>query len=218
MAQQPPQGPPWQPTYPQWPYQPPPGQYAPPQYPPHHQQPAFPPPAPEPPEKRRRRILIAVAIIVVGVTVQAVVFILGFGQVRSASGTADVHVPLAPNSAGTFKQGAGLMKTRVTIIGIGGNAPTPNAATKQITIEVLVENTGRFSVSSEPWKLRGSDDREYDQVFPTGVNNLPSRFRLSSGGQVQGTLVFQVPADVTVRSLRYGPHIPFNPNLYFDAP
>lgn len=217
MAQQPPYGPPWQPTYPQWPYQPPPGQYVPPpQYPP----PAFPPPAPEPPGKRRRRILIAVTIIVIGVAVQAVVLFLSFGQVRSAAGTADVHLPLAPNSAGTFKQGAGLMKTRVTILSIGGNPTTPNptTATKQITIEVRVENTGRFSISGEPWKLRGSDDREYDQVFPTGVNNLPSRFRLSSGGQVQGTLVFQVPADVTVRSLRYGPHIPLNPNLYFDAP
>ncbi len=214
MAQQPPQSPPCQPTYPQWPSQPPPGQYV-----PQYQPPAFPPPTPESPEKRRRRILIAVAIIIVGLTVQAIILIRSFGQVRSAAGTADVHVPLAPNSTGTFRQGVGLMKTRVTILSINSTQAAPNAATtKQIAIEVMIENTGRFSISNEPWKLRGSDDREYDPVFLAGVNNLPSRFRLSSGGQIQGTLVFVVPTNVTARSLRYGPHLPLNPNLYFDAP
>lgn len=221
MAQQPPyQGPPWQPTYPHWPYQQPPGDYPQPALPPPRYTPPPPTPTPESPEKRRRRIRLAVTIIVVGVLAQVVIVALNFGQVRQAAGTADVHAPLAPNSAGTFRQGAGLMKTRVTILNVSSNAFAPGSASgmKQIAIDVLIENTGRLSVNGEPWKVRGADGNEYDRVVATGVSNLPSRFRLSSGGQVQGTLVFPIPADTTVRWLRYGPHLPLNPNLSFDAP
>lgn len=215
MAQRSPQGPPWQTPPNQYPpYGPPPGQYWQPQ------PSASPPPSrtPEDAAKRRRYIRIAVAIIVVGLLIQGVVVVLSFGKIRGAAGTADVHAPFAPNSAGTLKQGTGLMKTRVTILTITGNQSMPNAGEKQITVDGLVENTGRFSVTGEPWKLRGTDDHEYDPSFPVGVTTLPSHFRLSSGKQIQGTLVFIVPTDVTVRSLRYGPHIPLNPNLYFDAP
>lgn len=150
---------------------------------------------------------------------QAIIFIVMFGQTRKAAGTADVRVPLQANSSGTFKQGVGLTKTRITILSITGFQPTPTTTgTREVTIEVLIENSGRLSVSAEPWKLRGSDGQEYDRSFPAGVNNLPTNFRLSSGSSIRGTVAFTIPADASVSWLRYGPHLPLNPYLYFDAP
>ncbi len=177
---------------------------------------------------RRNRILLAVGVVVVGLAALVPLYQVIF---RQAAKAADVHVPLTVGSTPTLDRGAsgvtpGLQRTRITLRNVSGNGPPPNAAspTKQMVVEVLLENTGKLLVTGEPWRLRDTNGHEY---APNPAANIPSssstpalpdRYTLYAGQQVQGIAIFDIPANATVSWLRYGITGPGIGDVYFDAP
>ncbi len=149
---------------------------------------------------------------------------------RQVADAANVHVPLAAGSMGTLDRGASgvtpvLQRTRVTLLTISGNGPPANAAapTKQITVTVLLENTGKLLVTGEPWRIRDKDGHEYTPTpaanLPSGsgIPALPDHYTLYAGQQLQGIVVFGIPANGTVSWLRYGITGPGVADVYFDG-
>jgi hypothetical protein len=136
----------------------------------------------------------------------------------------DVRVPLAEGSSGTVKT-AGDKVHRVTVIRVLDNAQSanqfsqPQAGMKYWAVEMLVENAGTSEISTSlQWKLRGSNDFEYDRTFVSGVGqNFELAQNLTPGAKTQGVVVFEIPSDVSPKWLRYDPNTFARGDLYFDA-
>lgn len=176
---------------------------------------------------RRNRILLAVGIIVFGLGALIPLYQV---MLRQATNAANIHAPLAAGSMAMLDRGAsgvtlGLQRTRVTLLTISGNGPSPNAATptKQIIMEILLENTGKLSVAGEPWRLRDKDGHEYAPIpaaniaSGNGTPALPDHYTLYAGQQMQGTITFDVPANATIFWVRYGITSFGIADLYFDG-
>ncbi|MGK2964034.1 MAG: DUF4352 domain-containing protein, partial [Tepidiformaceae bacterium] len=116
-------------------------------------------------------------------------------------------------------------KTKVTLVRVLDPATSdnqftqPDAGNRYWAVEVQIENVGTQEVNGLDWKLRGSNDFEYDRAFVSGVGaELEPFTNLTPGAKQQGLVVFEIPADVTPKWLRADPN-PFIANdLYFDAP
>jgi hypothetical protein len=128
----------------------------------------------------------------------------------------DVRVPLAQSNQGT-QEGQ-----RVTIIKITDGAKSsdefehPGAGNKYIVMLVLIENVGTKEAPPGDWKLRTDTDFEYGTTFAAGFGDGLPYNSITSGGKIQGTIIFEVPATAKGKWLKYDPN-PFTPgDLYFD--
>src|SRR5690606_32260695 len=111
---------------------------------------------------------------------------------------ADVRVPLADGASGTiFAEHSDGKQTKVTVVRVIDPAVSeneflaPEAGNRYWAVEVQVENVGTQEVTSLDWKLRGSNDFEYDRAFVSGVEpELESYADLTPGARQQGVVVF----------------------------
>lgn len=135
----------------------------------------------------------------------------------------DVHVPLAAGQSGEVNEAKD--KThKVTIVKITDDAQSTNQferpaeGNKFWAVEVLVENAGQAEIYGGTWKLRGTNDFEYDPTIAVGIGQpLNLLQNLTSGAKTQGTLVFEIPKDAQPKFLRYDPNTFVKGDLYFDA-
>lgn len=138
----------------------------------------------------------------------------------------DVHVTLADGASGViFPERLDEKKTKVTLVRVLDPATSdnqftqPDAGNRYWAVEVQIENVGTEEVNGISWKLRGSNDFEYDREFVTGIGaELEPFTNLTPGAKQQGLVVFEIPADVTPKWLRADPNIFAANDLYFDAP
>ncbi|MGK2966013.1 MAG: DUF4352 domain-containing protein [Tepidiformaceae bacterium] len=159
------------------------------------------------------------------VVVLIVIIAAAVGSDTSEEGS-DVHVSLADGASGVIFPGRlDEKKTKVTLVRVIDPATSdnqftqPDAGNRYWAVEVQIENVGTQEVNGLDWKLRGSNDFEYDREFVSGVGAELELFtNLTPGAKQQGLVVFEIPADVTPKWLRADPN-PFIANdLYFDAP
>ena len=114
---------------------------------------------------------------------------------------------------------------KITVVHITDNIrssnelETPKDGNKLIAFDILVENVGTKDVSQGEWKLRGTNGFEYDQVFaPVGFDPDALSFsNLSPGAKTEEVVVFEVPADVQPKFLRFVPNMFMKSKLFFDA-
>ncbi len=135
----------------------------------------------------------------------------------------DVHVPLKEGSSGQVKEASDKIH-QVTIVKITDDAKSTNEfekaqdGNKFWVVEVRVENAGPAEIYLGQWKLRGSNDFEYDPTIAVGLGQpLNPAQNLTSGAKTQGVVVFEIPKDVTPKFLRYDPNVLLKGDLYFDA-
>ncbi|MBI2767242.1 MAG: DUF4352 domain-containing protein [Chloroflexi bacterium] len=146
------------------------------------------------------------------------------GQVGTNKG--DKHVPFAANASDEIApDGNPNKKVRVTILQTADNIVSKNqfskpaAGMKWYGVEVVVEDSGTAEVSSPDWKLRATNDGEYDRAFLVeGPGpDLDVIFTLTPGGKKQGWIYFEIPVDAGPKWLRADPNPFLKNDLYFDA-
>ncbi len=135
----------------------------------------------------------------------------------------DAHAALAANTSTQINE----TKNRihgVTLLQIRDPATSdneflqPSDGNRFWAVNVQIENAGTDSVSVGSWKLRGSNDFEYDRTFMAGIDPSLDPFQsLTAGGKTAGWVVFELPEDVQPKWLRYDPNPFLGKDLYFDA-
>ncbi len=135
----------------------------------------------------------------------------------------DAHAVLAANTSTQINE----TKNRihgVTLLEIRDPATSdneflqPSDGNRFWAVNVQIENAGTDSVSVGSWKLRGSNDFEYDRTFMAGIDpSLDPLQSLTAGGKTAGWIVFELPEDVQPKWLRYDPNPFLGKDLYFDA-
>lgn len=164
------------------------------------------------------------AIVAVVVLLGIVIAAAGGGDDDDSAG-GDVHVALEEGATGIiFPERIEEKQTRVTIVRIVDPATSdnqftqPGAGNRYWAVEVQIENVGTQEVNGLDWKLRGSNDFEYDRAFVTGVGpELEVFINLTPGAKQQGLVVFEIPSDVTPKWLRADPNVFLANDLYFDT-
>jgi hypothetical protein len=144
----------------------------------------------------------------------------------------DVHVPLSPGSSGEVESDnpdpfatpeAELGTLKVTIDEILDPATTdspifqPEAGNKYWAVVATLEATSDKVVNTGIWTVLTSDGGEYETIYLTGVGEDIIYGALEAGATQQGVIVFEIPENVTVVSLKLDPHIYVGGNLFFDA-
>ncbi len=135
----------------------------------------------------------------------------------------DVHAALAANTSAQVNETKNRIQG-VTLLEIRDPATSdneflqPSDGNRFWAINVQIENAGTDSISVGNWKLRGSNDFEYDRTFMAGLDpSLDPLQSLTAGGKTAGWIVFEVPEDVQPKWLRYDPNVILGKDLYFDA-
>lgn len=160
------------------------------------------------------------------VVLLVVLIVAAAGGSDSGEDGDDVRVSLSDGASGViFPEGNGDSKTQVTLVRIIDPATSdnqflqPDAGNRYWAVEVQIENVGSGEVNGLDWKLRGSNDFEYDREFVSGLGpELASFTNLTPGAKQQGLVVFEIPNDVTPKWLRADPNVFLANDLYFDAP
>jgi len=78
---------------------------------------------------------------------------------------------------------------------------TPGAGNKFLVLDLYIKNTETYSMpmfSDDFWLVWGSEDGEdaYPDTRQLDENQLPDEYKIPIAGQKEGTLVYEVPADV----------------------
>jgi hypothetical protein len=129
----------------------------------------------------------------------------------------DVRVPLSQSNQGTADG------HRITIVSIVDDAKSdnqfeqPHAGNKFIAVTVILENASPRQISAGSWKLRTNTDFEYAGMGLSGVGQRLPFDSITSGGKVQGVVVFEVPKAEKMKWLKYDPNPLTDGDLYFDA-
>ncbi|HMO95219.1 MAG TPA: DUF4352 domain-containing protein [Tepidiformaceae bacterium] len=145
------------------------------------------------------------------------------GQVGTNPG--DVHVALAAGVSGEIAPGnVNEKRIRITVLQIQDDVQSTNqfakpaAGKKWWGVEVRVENVGTAEVTSPWWKLRDSQDGEYDNTVVVGAGEmLNTLFNLTPGGRTQGWVYFEIPVAASPKWLRADPNIFLKNDLCFNA-
>lgn len=131
--------------------------------------------------------------------------------------SSDVRVPLAQSNQGTADG------HRITIVSITDDAKSdnqfeqPHAGNKFIAVTVILENASPKEIFPGAWRLRTNTDFEYAGMSESGVGQPLPFDSITSGGKVQGVVVFEVPKTEKVKWIKYDPNTFTDADLYFDA-
>lgn len=153
------------------------------------------------------------------------------GSENESDDNPDVHMSLSAGSNGEvesdnpdpFAEESDLGTIKVTIVNVIDNATTTNALMQPETgnrywaAEVTLEATSDKVVNTGIWTVLTADGAEYETLYLTGVGDDIIYGALEAGATEQGLLVFEIPADAVVTSLKLDPSIFLGGNLFFDA-
>jgi hypothetical protein len=132
------------------------------------------------------------------------------------------HIKMVANTTATVKAGASSQK--LTFIKFTDNAKSanqvnqPKANQKFVTIEVMMENTSAKEILAGSWRLQATDGYEYETTNDAGLGESLALTQLTPGGKKQGVHAFMVPADASVKWIRYRLTDGLSQgDIYFDA-
>ena len=131
---------------------------------------------------------------------------------------------MAVNSVGSVNDPGTKGVHQITIEQITNGATStnqfddPGAGKQFIVFKVIVQNTGTADITVGSFKLRASDDFEYDPTFAAGLGDELSPLQsLTPGAKTQGVVIFAINQGTSPKFLDYDPNIFAKGDLYFDV-
>jgi hypothetical protein len=94
----------------------------------------------------------------------------------------------------------------------------PAQGNRYIAFTFTVENIGQKEAYVGTFKLRTTDNFEYDRAIAIGVAepSLDALQNLTSGGKTRGSVVFEIPTNAQVQWVKFDPNPFAKGDLYFD--
>jgi hypothetical protein len=134
-----------------------------------------------------------------------------------------VHEPLKAGSTGRILETADKIH-EVHIVEIMDNAQSteqrekPADGSRYRAVRIGITNAGTAGVFTGSWTLVGFNDTAYPRTVVMGIGEAYRDLQsVQPGSTASGTIVFEIPTDVSPKQLRYDPDHLAEADLYFDA-